>query len=665
MSYISKFIAFFKIDTSELEVNRERHTALTRQVPIMYAILVINMFTLVYPYIGQVPHLSLFGIPCALTLFFAFRSHQQYRNGNRQISDQQIIKNLNKTTRLAVVLGAAFIAWSHMLFSYNIQTMNIHIAFFLYISLICCSFFLMHVLQSVIALSIVILAPTALYSLLYGDVILNSLTLNIVLVSAGITYLLFFQFQNFKSLIRQRTVLSRSKTSLIEQAKKLEQMNIQNVRLANKDTLTSLPNRRSFFAQLEATTKAYKGHTDKKLVVGLLDLDGFKRINDVFGHPAGDNLLIRTSERLKDVLGDDIILARLGGDEFGLIITNPAQVKDILTIGNQICEAMRAVFHLREGSVKVAATVGFVEFPSMASNAQSLFERADYALCYSKQHSKGEPVIFSKEHETIIREVSNIEVQLAEANLEQELSVMFQPIVDTNIQKTVGFEALARWNNPILGNVRPDIFIRSAEQMGSIGKLTTILLGKALQSACHWPEGYYLSFNLSIYDLSSPQTVLSLISMVEKSDFPSNRIVFEVTETAVMTDFEQANDALNLLKLQGAQIALDDFGTGYSSLSYVQKMPLDRLKIDRSFIIDIATDSHSRNIVQTIIDMCNNLGLYCIVEGVETKEQLDTLKKMGCRYIQGYYFSKPLNQSDAQLFIQKNSALSKNLKLSG
>lgn len=659
MSFFPKIISFFKIDTTETELNRERHKALARQVPIMYAILTVNMLSLTYPYIGQIPAFDLFAIPCILTTIFALRSYRQYQSGRRSITDKEIINNLRSTTILAVILGFIFVAWSHWLFNYQIAGMNIHISFFLYISLICCSFFLMHVLQSVVLLTAVILIPSLIYSALYGSMVLDALAVNIVLVSLGIIYLLFHQFHNFKNLIRQRTVLSRSKISLIEQAKKLEQMNVQNVKLANMDTLTSLPNRRSFFAQLQGITKAYKGQPNKKLVVGLLDLDGFKRINDVFGHPAGDNLLIRTSERLQDILGDNIVLARLGGDEFGLIITNQDDIENTLEIGEKICEAMRLVFHLREGSVKVAATVGFVEYPSMAPTAQLLFERADFALCYSKQHSKGKPVIFSQEHETIIREVSNMEVQLAEANLNEELSIMFQPIVDIHNQKTVGFEALARWNNPVLGNVRPDIFIRSAEQMGTIGKLTTILLQKALEAACEWPEGYYLSFNLSIYDLSSPQTVLSLISLVEKSPFPSHRIVFEVTETAVMDDFDQANEALNLLKLQGAQIALDDFGTGYSSLSYVQKMPLDRLKIDRSFIIDVATDNHARNIVQTVLDLCKNLDLYCIVEGVETEEQLTTLKQMGCRYIQGYYFSRPLNHKDALAFIKQDIQLPK------
>lgn len=470
-----------------------------------------------------------------------------------------------------------------------------------------------------------------------------------LLISIAILILLFRQHEKFKNIVRQ-------KVTLVRQAIDLEKMNLENSRLANHDTLTSLPNRRSFFAELEALTKENEKNNkpDQRIVVGLLDLDGFKRINDVFGHPAGDDLLIKSSQRLNNVVGDNITLARLGGDEFGLIITQPDDIKNVLQLGQDICDAMRQVFHLKEGSIQIGATIGFVEHPSMAPTSQLLFERADYALCYSKQHSKGEPVIFSNEHETIIRDVSNIEHQLRESNLEDELSVMFQPIVDTQNNKTMGFEALARWDNPKLGKVRPQIFINAAEQMGIIGKLTTILLKKALDAASQWPDDLYMSFNLSIFDLSSPQTVLGLISIVEKSDFPSHRIVFEITETAVMNDFKQANEALNLLKLQGAQIALDDFGTGYSSLSYVQRMPLDRLKIDRSFIIDIATDPHTKNIVQTVIDLCNNLNLYCIVEGVETEEQLKVLNEMGCRYIQGYYFSRPLSPKNALTYLSQD-----------
>ncbi|MBL1421513.1 MAG: EAL domain-containing protein [Alphaproteobacteria bacterium] len=483
--------------------------------------------------------------------------------------------------------------------------------------------------------------------LIFGIALLAGL-----LLAAGIIFLLFHQHQKIKNILEQKTTLTDQKNSLLKQTQLLGG---KNIKLANTDALTSLPNRRNFFAQLEILTQINQSNQAPKFIVGLLDLDGFKRINDVFGHPAGDSLLVKTSERLSDILGENILLARLGGDEFGLIITDPNDIANVEQIGQKICDEMSQTFHLREGSVQIGATVGFVEFPSMALTTQSLFERADYALCYSKQNSKGTPVIFSAQHETIIRNISNIEHQLRESDLEQELSVVFQPIIDSQLQKTIGFEALARWHNQTLGHMQPDIFIRSAEQMGIINKLTTILLSKALQAASQWPDDMYMSFNLSIYDLSSPQTILSLVNIVEKSNFPSKRIIFEITESAVMHDFQQANEALKLLKLQGAQIALDDFGTGYSSLSYVQLMPLDRLKIDRSFITNIVTDNDTRNIVKTILDLCNNLNLNCIVEGVETAEQLTLLQRMGCRYFQGYYFSKPLNNSATNAFLAQQT----------
>ncbi|PCI83945.1 MAG: hypothetical protein COB24_14945 [Hyphomicrobiales bacterium] len=490
--------------------------------------------------------------------------------------------------------------------------------------------------------------------LIFGIALLAGL-----LLAAGIISLLFHQQQKIKNILEQKTTLTDQKNSLLKQTLLLGGKNIM---LANTDALTSLPNRRNFFAQLETLTQINQNNQAPKFIVGLLDLDGFKRINDVFGHPAGDSLLVKTGERLCNILGENIMLARLGGDEFGLIITDQDDIANVEKIGQQICDEMSKTFHLREGSVQIGATVGFVEFPSMALTSQLLFERADYALCYSKQNSKGTPVIFSAQHETIIRNISNIEHQLRESDLEEELSVVFQPIIDSQLQKTVGFEALARWHNTTLGHMQPDIFIRSAEQMGIINKLTTILLTKALHAASQWPDDIFMSFNLSIYDLSSPQTILSLVNIVEKSDFPSKRIIFEITESAVMHDFEQANEALKLLKLQGAQIALDDFGTGYSSLSYVQRMPLDRLKIDRSFVTNIATDKDTKNIVQTILDLCNNLNLHCIVEGVETVEQLTLLEAMGCRYFQGYYFSKPLNYPATHKFLAQQTNISEKLR---
>ena len=663
MSAWSKYISHFKIkdihNESQVALNRERHKVMTRQAPLMYATLIINMITLLYPHWDKLSHVLTLLIPGIFIAVFIHHGIMEYNNIKRHFSDEEIAGKLYSSVWESAAFAVALMVWAYQLFSSEIPILQVQIMFFLYMTLVVFAFFLMYVLPTVILLSAIILIPSTIYILMGDNIVLSVLALDSVFIALAVTSLLFSQYETLANLIKQKLELTSQKQSLVRQADELEKMNGQNLQLANIDTLTALPNRRSFFAQLEQLTGKNSKKPTQKLVVGLMDLDGFKRINDVFGHPAGDALLVKTSQRLQDILGVGISVARLGGDEFGLIITNPQDVDDIKNIGKKICDSMRQVFHLKEGSVQVAATVGFVEYPEMADTSQLLFERADYALCYSKQHTKGEAVVFSSEHETIIRNISNIEHQLRETDLEQELSVMFQPIVDTQTNRTAGFEALARWHNPTLGHVRPDIFIGAAEQMGIIGKLTTILLRKALNAACAWPDDVYMSFNLSIYDLSSPQTVLGLISIVEKSDFPSHRIVFEITETAVMHDFKQANEALNLLKLQGAQIALDDFGTGYSSLSYVQRMPLDRLKIDRSFITDIATDKNTRNIVQTIVDLCNNLNLDCIVEGVETQEQLSILKAMGCRYIQGYYFSKPLLHSDALNFVNHSTNITK------
>ena len=663
MSAWSKYISHFKIkdihNESQVALNRERHKVMTRQAPLMYATLIINMITLLYPHWDKLSHVLTLLIPGIFITVFIHHGIMEYNNIKRHFSDEEIAGKLYSSVWESAAFAVALMVWAYQLFSSEIPILQVQIMFFLYMTLVVFAFFLMYVLPTVILLSAIILIPSTIYILMGDNIVLSVLALDSFFIALAVTSLLFSQYETLANLIKQKLELTSQKQSLVRQADELEKMNGQNLQLANIDTLTALPNRRSFFAQLEQLTGKNSKKPTQKLVVGLMDLDGFKRINDVFGHPAGDALLVKTSQRLQDILGVGISVARLGGDEFGLIITNPQDVDDIKNIGKKICDSMRQVFHLKEGSVQVAATVGFVEYPEMADTSQLLFERADYALCYSKQHTKGEAVVFSSEHETIIRNISNIEHQLRETDLEQELSVMFQPIVDTQTNRTAGFEALARWHNPTLGHVRPDVFIGAAEQMGIIGKLTTILLRKALNAACAWPDDVYMSFNLSIYDLSSPQTVLGLISIVEKSDFPSHRIVFEITETAVMHDFKQANEALNLLKLQGAQIALDDFGTGYSSLSYVQRMPLDRLKIDRSFITDIATDKNTRNIVQTIVDLCNNLNLDCIVEGVETQEQLSILKAMGCRYIQGYYFSKPLLHSDALNFVNHSTNITK------
>ncbi|WP_210253124.1 bifunctional diguanylate cyclase/phosphodiesterase, partial [Beijerinckia sp. L45] len=283
-------------------------------------------------------------------------------------------------------------------------------------------------------------------------------------------------------------------------------------------------------------------------------------------------------------------------------------------------------------------SIGLVAQTDQPLTQDQLLERADYALYNAKAHHRGTAVLFSTEHESAIRIQILTEQQLRQVDFASEMTVQFQPIVDVGRNKIVAYEALARWQSPVLGSVKPIHFIPAAERMGLINQLTEVLFAKALAALKTWPDEIDLSFNLSVRDIASGDLLARLAQMLETTGVSAKRIIFEITETALMHDFEQGRDRLLGLKALGAKIALDDFGTGYSSLHYVHRLPLDKIKIDREFVAGVATDQASRDIVRSILDLCRNLKITCVVEGVETAEQVIVLRSLGCTTMQGYFF---------------------------
>ncbi|MFK5980699.1 MAG: EAL domain-containing protein [Rhizobiaceae bacterium] len=576
--------------------------------------------------------------PAILVPVALIRSAALLRSNVDALTDNQIRNKLNGVVIFSSLLGPLFVFWSLALFRFGDAHAHIHIAFFICITSLVCINCLTPLRQSAAILAASSVGASLIY-LTVGDVqMFKIIAVNIAIVVSAMIFMTMRTAKNFTDLIEKQSILS-------DQSRKLKALNEENMRLANLDSLTQLPNRRSYFTELKQAIEQCE-KSSERLVVGILDLDGFKLVNDLFGHPTGDQLLIEVGKRLHTMLDDHICLARLGGDEFGLILRHPESDEELLQLGRDICQSLTAPFQLRDATTKVAASLGFASYPAAGHTADILFERADYALCYSKQNSKGDVVLFSNEHETIIREVSSIAHRLKAADLDQELSLMYQPIVNSLDGKIKAFEALARWHNPVLGNIPPNVFIRSAEQSGLINQLTVSLLAKALQAASKWPNDIHLSFNLSSFDICTPEHIMRLLAMIENSPVPANRIIFEITETAVMQNFERANESLTHIRQLGASIALDDFGTGFSSLSYVQRIKIDRLKVDRSFIQNIETDAASQDIVRTVADLCRNLNLQCIIEGVEKKSQLEVLENMGCNLFQGYYFAMPMSEAD-------------------
>ncbi|OYW80942.1 MAG: GGDEF-domain containing protein, partial [Asticcacaulis sp. 32-58-5] len=255
----------------------------------------------------------------------------------------------------------------------------------------------------------------------------------------------------------------------------------------------------------------------------------------------------------------------------------------------------------------------------------------------------GQTVLFSQAHEKLILEHSVVEQALQAADLQCELSVVYQPIVDARTGRIAAFEALARWQSPFLGAIGPDRFIPIAERAGLIRPMTKVLIQKALKAAASWPDHVRISINLSAQDISVAEGVVQIIACVNQSGVDPKRIDFEITETSITSDFAQARRAIDALKALGCGISLDDFGTGYSSLSHVHRLPLDKIKVDKSFISDLETNPASLKIVRSLIVLCQDMGLTCVIEGVETEAQYEILTELGGDYIQGWYFSKPMS----------------------
>jgi diguanylate cyclase (GGDEF)-like protein len=636
------------------ELIKAQLAAFSRQVPIMYALVVFNTVAVAFTHHGKAPDLLTLYLPGCLDAVCLVRMAMWRRSHDRDVSLDQAIRRLHVTMLFAGLLAIGFVSWSIALFSYGDANMQGQVIFFTGVTVIGCGFCLMHLRPAALLVMTLVGVPFTAFLLSSGSVFLAAIAINFFIVSVAVTFMLLVNYAGFEKRINSENALRAKQVEL-------QEMSDNNFRAANIDSLTGLPNRRHFFSELNRQISEDNG----SLIIAIFDLDGFKQINDVYGHPVGDRLLRQVADRLRAHLHPSILLSRLGGDEFVMIAPRARMPDTAADAGDELAAVFDTAFEFDAITVRIACSIGYAEYPTAAATADELFERADYALFFAKKHGRGTVVGFSAEHEDTIREASMIGQALVNADFERELWVAFQPIVDGHSAQTVSFEALARWNSPLLGNVPPMSFIVAAERLAIISQLTPLLLRKTLQAVATWPKELRVSFNLSALDLASPQSILKIISVVQQSGIKANRIDFEITETAVMHNMAQATAALRQLKQLGARISLDDFGTGYSSLSCIQELPLDKVKIDRSFIRKIESDAAARLILTTIIGLCRNLGLDCIVEGVETAEQAEFLRGQGCRFMQGYHFGKPMSQERVGDFLaaSKSSALAAPLQL--
>ncbi len=627
-------LKLFRVPTGNDELALAQFTAFSKQIPLLYLILGSNSLAVAWTFRSLAPAWLAIYIPAGLCVLCVARLAWWLRQRRSVVDGASAVRNLQLTNKLAALIALCFTAWGLAIYRYGDAYAQGQVAFYLALTVIGCIFCLMHLRSAALTVTLVVNIPFIIFFFQRGQPSLAAVAINLTLVSVAMIAILFVYYRDFANLVE-------SKKSLVEKQAETQALSDENFRIANLDALTGLPNRRSFFAELDRQY-GLAIETGAAFAVGIIDLDGFKPVNDTYGHVTGDRVLIEAAERLHEVCVGGMLLTRLGGDEFGFILGGDPDEERLLELGAAISEIIRLPYAVGTSHALIGCSIGVARFPQSAETPEDLFERADYALYYAKRNMRGQMVLFSDHHEEEIRSHGIIEQTLQNADLEAEMSLVYQPIVDVHTGRAVAFEALARWNSPILGAVSPSNFIPVAERAGLVRTLTKILLARALSEMADWPAHTRLSFNLSAHDIALAESVVQIIALINRSGIDPRRLDFEITETSVHHDFRQARAAVVTFKALGVGISLDDFGTGHASLSHVHRLPLDKLKVDRSFVTDVTTNPASHKIVKSLLALCADMGLTCILEGVESGPQLAMLTGMGCMVAQGYYYARPM-----------------------
>jgi diguanylate cyclase (GGDEF)-like protein len=409
------------------------------------------------------------------------------------------------------------------------------------------------------------------------------------------------------------------------------------------DNLTGLPNR-VLFQQRLADVLARRRPSDPQIAVMLIDLDRFKEINDTLGHATGDLLLQEVAARLRRDVADRVTVARLGGDEFALLDPAQSGPESAVALARSLREVLHQPFAYQDLELEVSATIGVAVAPGHGRDASTLLRRADVAMYAAKNTAAGVAAYGENLDEHSPRKLALVG-ELRSVIDRHGLELHYQPKVEMATGRVLGVEALVRWPHPAEGLVPPDEFVPIAERTGLIGPMTDFVLRSALRQCREWQDaGRELSVavNLSARSLLDSDLVDDIARALEASGVDPSKLVLEITETSVMSDAEYAMRVLKRLSAMGLTLAIDDFGTGYSSLAYLKRLPVDEVKIDKSFVLNMQSDENDAVIVRSIIDLAGNLGLRVIAEGVETTDAWDALRDMDCDVAQGYFISRPL-----------------------
>ncbi len=612
---------------SSASLAREQYRVLSGHMTTLYLCLIANAYFMAIAVSSSTGFLLAYSVPALLTFIMLVRIHY-WKNTNDDASTlpiEDIRKKLKSSPIMTTISSVVLGVWAISILNTASPDDKSYVALFAVLQCIACAYCIMSVPVSALIVIGIGAVPISIALIISGNPNLMLMGANLIVIGVLVLKMVFGQFRQLRNIVESRTQIQIEKSRIN--------------RMAYRDHLTDLPNRRSFMHDLEILNEDQIG---SGIAIIMMDLDGFKPINDTYGHDVGDKLLLEIGRRFSDVTNGKAIVSRLGGDEFALLLRNISNVDQAKKIAKKLVQSLSAAIIVSNHKLRVGTSLGIAYSSDPGVNGVSLLKQADIALYEAKNDPVSSISIFQTKMEDRVRRRTMIEQALADPSQAKGIKLFYQPIYNIHTKRVIAFEALARWDHPELGTIGPAEFIPIAEQAGRIELLTASLFRRALETAKTWPDTVHLSFNLSAIQIASHGLKSMLIGEMMNQKFDPERLTFEITETALLSDFAAARVMIEEFKAYGIDIALDDFGAGYASIGYLREIRFDNIKLDGSLIANVTEDERARELLAGVVYLAKAVGALITAEMVESEAQLDLLRVMPINHIQGYLMSQPV-----------------------
>lgn len=638
------FFQLFDLDTGDPELMRAQFRSFQGHIPLLYGILVCNTVAITVTSFNAELLIKTLVAPIAISSIAIVRAIWWLRQGDAQnLSDPEISKHLKRTCQLAVIMTLTFNAWVIWVYQDAGAYARSNLTFFLALSQVSTVFCLMTLRAAAMMVAVVSTIAFALYFSWAegGQLLPQSLVLCCVCVGMAVVTHSFNR--SFSEVVQSRRTLH------IRQLE-TEKLSEENRRIAFMDPLSGLPNRRELLARLDRLEQQ-EGLQPKTLAIVFIDLDGFKQVNDEHGHQAGDELIRTVCDRLQQQCPDNAILARVGGDEFTVLLETAGQTQNAqataLALALRLLEQMALPVQVDRHVLQISGSIGIASNTDAQVRPRELLRRADLAMYHAKTEGKGQVAIYSDELDKGRLRRIEIEGQIGAGLANGEFDVVYQPIIDAATGTVVSAEALLRWPRRTQGALSPDEFIEVAEATGQIHPLGLYVLERACREIR--PLGdLCLSVNVSPAQFRHSGFERQVLSILDRTGFPPERMQLEMTESYLLTNPGLAIKAIGTLKAAGISLALDDFGTGFTSIHYLKSYGFTHIKLDKSLLLGLEPGSKAAMLVAGAITLATALEISVIAEGVEHEAQARVLRDLGCQEMQGYLFGKPSNLAELQ-----------------